>query len=73
MTDGERHTENLLSTSTRTAQPLSPEADPFVQGETDRLIKMLQELVWNDNPDPGGRQEEVDFESEVSEEQIFLF
>lgn len=34
LTDRERHTDNPLSTSARTAQPLSPEADPFVQGET---------------------------------------
>lgn len=34
LTDGEQHTNNSLSTSARTAQPLSPEANPFVQGET---------------------------------------
>lgn len=34
LTDGEQHTDNPLCTSARTAQPLSPEADPFVQGET---------------------------------------
>lgn len=34
MTDGKQHTDDLLSTTTRTVQPFSPEADPFVQGET---------------------------------------
>lgn len=33
-TDREQYTDNPLATSARTAQPLSPEADPFVQGET---------------------------------------
>lgn len=33
-TDGEQHTHNPLSTTARTAQPLSTEADPFVQGGT---------------------------------------
>lgn len=32
LTDGEQHTDDPLST--RTMQPLSPEGDPFVQGET---------------------------------------
>lgn len=32
--DGEQQTDQLLSTPVRTAQPLSAEADPFVQGET---------------------------------------
>lgn len=32
--DRERYADNPLATSARTAQPLSPEADPFVQGET---------------------------------------
>lgn len=34
VTDREQHTDDPLSTSSRTVQPLSPEADPFVQGET---------------------------------------
>lgn len=34
LTDGEQHTDNPLSTTARTAQPLSTEADPFVQGDT---------------------------------------
>ncbi|KAK1879357.1 Solute carrier family 35 member E1 like [Dissostichus eleginoides] len=34
LTDGERHTDDPLSTCHRKAQPLSPEADPFFQGET---------------------------------------
>lgn len=33
-TDGEQHTKNPHTTSNRTPQPLSPEADPFVQDET---------------------------------------
>ncbi|KAK5859535.1 hypothetical protein PBY51_021087 [Eleginops maclovinus] len=34
LTDGELHTDDPLSTFHRKAQPLSPEADPFFQGET---------------------------------------
>lgn len=30
----QQHTDDPLSSSARTAQPLSPEADPFVQDET---------------------------------------
>lgn len=33
-TEGEQHTKNAHTTSNRTPQPLSPEADPFVQGGT---------------------------------------
>ena len=44
LTDGEQHTNNPLSTFARTAQPLYPEADPFVQGETlGKWVERLQE------------------------------
>lgn len=48
LTDGRQHTNNLLSTSARTAQPLSPEADPFVQGEAlgDMLKNCRNDLEW---------------------------
>lgn len=48
LTDREQHTDNPLSTSARTAQPLSPEADPFVQGETlgDRSKGCRNDLEW---------------------------
>lgn len=47
LTEGEQHTDNPLSTSTRTAQPLSPEADPFVQGETGQMVAGT---IWNGDP-----------------------
>lgn len=48
LTDGEQHTDNPFSTSARTAQPLSPEADPFVQGEIqgDESKGCRNDLEW---------------------------
>lgn len=43
LTDGEQLSNDPLSTSARTTQPLSPEADPFVQSESPRSVKRLQE------------------------------
>lgn len=48
LTDGEQHTDNPLCTSARTAQPLSPEADPLVQGEArgDESKGCRNDLEW---------------------------
>lgn len=48
LTDREQYTDNPLSSSARTAQPLSPEADPFVQGETlgDESKGRRNDLEW---------------------------
>ncbi|KAK9538894.1 hypothetical protein VZT92_004036 [Zoarces viviparus] len=56
----EQHTDDPLSTSSRTAQPLSPEADPAVQDETQRSVDKVAGMLWNGDPEnwPG---REVDF------------
>lgn len=64
LTDGEQHTDNHLSTSARTAQPLSPEADPFVQGETleDGSKGCRNDLEWRSRE---LAKREADFEAEA--------
>lgn len=64
LTDREQHTDNLPSTSSRTVQPLSPEADPFVQDETrtDGSEVCRNDLEWRSR---GLVKREVDFKAEV--------
>lgn len=54
-TDGEQHSDNPLSNSCRTAQPLFPEADPFVQDETlndgSTGCKKKKKMMWNGDPE----------------------
>lgn len=66
LTDGEQHTNNPLCTSARTAQPLSPEADPFVQGETlgDGSKGRRNDLEWRSRE---LAKQEVDFKVEAQE------
>lgn len=66
LTDGEQHTDNPHSTSARTAQPLSPEADPFVQGETlgDGSKGCRNDLEWRSRE---LAKQEVDFFSRSTE------
>lgn len=62
LTDGEQHTntDDPLSTPARTAQPLSAEADPFVQGETlgDESRGHRNDLEWRSRK---LAEQEVDF------------
>lgn len=69
LTDKEQHADNSLSTSSRTAQPLSPEADPFVQGETrgDGSKGHRNDLEWQSRE---LAKQEADFEAEVCEGSI---
>lgn len=64
LTDGEQHTDHPFSTSARTVQPLSPEADPFVQGETleDLSNGCRNDLEWRSR-EPA--KQEADFEAEA--------
>lgn len=70
LTDEELHTNNPLCTSARTAQPLSQEADPFVQGETLRVRSKghRNDLEWRSRE---LAKQEVDLKVEVYEEPIF--
>lgn len=64
LTNGEQHTDNPFSTSARTVQPLSPEADPFVQGETleDGSKGCRNDLEWRSRE---LAKQEADFEAEA--------
>lgn len=64
LTDEEQHTDNPLPTSSRKAQPLSPEADRFVQGETlgDGSKGCRNDLEWRSRE---LAKQEVDFKAEA--------
>lgn len=73
LTDGEQHTDtdNPLFTPARTAQPLSAEADPFVQGETlgDGSKGRRNDLEWRSRE---LAKQEVDFKEAQRNRFSFL-
>ena len=51
MCDGEQHLTAEPSSSSRTEQPLSPEADPVVQGEKLGVGSQDSGIIWNGDPE----------------------